>query len=65
VLHVKFLGDVGLVDVGVQGFEAPLRARVAEREVLRKGAEVSVAIDPSRVLVFPASNEGIRFGTMT
>ncbi len=65
VLHVKFLGDVGLVDVGVQGFEAPLRVRVAEREVLRKGVEVSVAIDPSRVLVFPSTNDGIRLGTAT
>ena len=54
VLHVKFLGDVGLVDLAVSGFEAPLRARVAEREAPKRGADVGVTIDPTRVLVFPA-----------
>lgn len=55
VLHVKFLGDVGLVEVGVNGFEEPLRVRtrVAVGEVWSKGAEVSVEIDPARILVFP------------
>jgi iron(III) transport system ATP-binding protein len=54
VLHVKFLGDVGRVEIGVQGFEAPLKARARESEGWLKGAEVSVEIDPTRVLVFPA-----------
>ncbi len=55
VLHVKFLGDVGLVEIGVHGFDEPLRARtrVAVGEVWSKGAEVSVEIDPARILVFP------------
>lgn len=55
VLHVKFLGDVGLVEIGVHGFDEPLRARtrVAVGEVWNKGAEVSVEIDPARILVFP------------
>ena len=54
VLHVKFLGDVGRVEIGVQGFDVPLRARARESEGWIKGAEVSVEIDPTRVLVFPA-----------
>lgn len=55
VLHVKFLGDVGLVEIGVHGFDEPLRARtrVAVGEVWSKGAEVGVEIDPARILVFP------------
>ncbi|MGW8206662.1 MAG: ABC transporter ATP-binding protein [Hyphomicrobiaceae bacterium] len=55
VMHVKFLGDVGLVEIGVHGFDEPLRARTraAVGEVWSKGAEVSVEIDPARILVFP------------
>jgi iron(III) transport system ATP-binding protein len=52
ILHVKFLGDIGLVEIGVQGFEQPLRTRVRENEKPVKGAEVGVDIDPTRVLVF-------------
>ncbi len=53
VLHVKFLGDVGLVEVAVQGFDEPLRARFPVGTGWSKGSEVSVEIDPSRLLVFP------------
>ena len=55
VLHVKFLGDVGMVEIGVHGFDEPLRARtpVAAGEIWSKGAEVGVEIDPERILVFP------------
>ena len=56
VLQVKFLGDVGRVEIAVEGFEAPLKARVRENEGWAKGAEVSIEIDPTRVLVFPAEN---------
>jgi iron(III) transport system ATP-binding protein len=57
VLDVKFLGDVALLEVAVEGFEAPLRARAHESHGLGKGAEVSVEIDPARVLIFPAREE--------
>ncbi len=53
ILQVKFLGDVGRVELAVQGFEAPLRARVRESEGWTKGAEVSIEVDPTRVLIFP------------
>ena len=56
VLHVKFLGDAALVEVGVQGFEAPLKALVRESEVPPQGQEVAVVLEPERVLVFPAEN---------
>ncbi len=54
VLHVKFLGDIGLVEIGVQGFEQPLRVRVRENEKPVRGADASIEVDMSRVLVFPA-----------
>ncbi len=57
VLRVKFLGDVGQLEIGVQGFDAPLKARARESEGWGPGAEVSVDIDASRVLVFPAEVE--------
>lgn len=57
VLHVKFLGDVGLHEIGVQGFDAPLRVRVETSAALTKGAEVWVEIDPARALVFPAEDQ--------
>jgi len=54
VLHVKFLGDVGQVEIGVQGFDVPLKARVRESEGWQRGVDLSIEVDPSRVLVFPA-----------
>jgi iron(III) transport system ATP-binding protein len=56
VLHVKFLGDAALLDVGVQGFETPLKALVRESEVPPQGQEVAITLDPERMLVFPAEN---------
>jgi iron(III) transport system ATP-binding protein len=56
VLDARFLGDVALVEVAVQGLDAPLFARVAERDVPPQGAEVGVVIEPGAVLVFAAGN---------
>ena len=53
VLDLKFLGDVTRLDVAVEGFEQPLKARVTGREGLRKGSEVKVFIGPTAGLVFP------------
>ncbi len=57
ILHVKFLGDISLLELGVAGFDAPLRARVMAGEGWQKGAEVGVSIDPDQVLVFPENGE--------
>ena len=54
VLDVKFLGDVARLEIGVEGFDRPLKVRVREMDGWARGAEVSVAVDPERVLVFPA-----------
>jgi iron(III) transport system ATP-binding protein len=56
VLDARFLGDVALVEVAVQGLDAPLFARVAESDVPPQGTEVSVVIEPGAVLVFAAGN---------
>ena len=52
VQHVRFLGDVCLVEVAVQGFEEPLKIRTGEPGGLTRGANVNVEIDPARALVF-------------
>ena len=54
IRHLRLLGDAAIVEVAVQGFEAPLKVRVREIEVPPAEGEISVQIDPERVLVFPA-----------
>ncbi len=56
ILQVRFLGDVGMVEIAVAGFDMPLKARVQESEGWARGDEVSIEIDPTRVLVFPAED---------
>ena len=57
VLDVRFLGDVALVELAVQGLETPLLARIREGDTPAQGAEVGVAIDAGAVLVFPAEDQ--------
>jgi iron(III) transport system ATP-binding protein len=59
VLDARFLGDVALVEVAVQGLDAPLFARIAESDVPPQGSEVGVVIEPGAVIVFAAGN-GVR-----
>jgi iron(III) transport system ATP-binding protein len=54
VLHAKFLGDIALLEIGVQGFETPLRVRTPQSALRPKGSEVGIEIDRDRTLVFPA-----------
>jgi iron(III) transport system ATP-binding protein len=56
VLDTRFLGDVALVEVAVQGLDAPLLARVRESDVPPQGTEIGVSVDRGAVLVFPADN---------
>lgn len=57
VLSVKFLGDAARVEVGVQGFEAPLRVRVAEGHGFSKGSEVRVTFNAADLLIFADTPE--------
>jgi iron(III) transport system ATP-binding protein len=56
VLDVRFLGDVALVEMAVQGLDEPLLARVRENGAPSLGAEIGVRIDPSAILVFAPEN---------
>jgi iron(III) transport system ATP-binding protein len=56
VLDTRFLGDVGLVEVAVQGLDAPILARVRESDVPPQGTEIGVGVDAGAVLVFEAEN---------
>ena len=56
VLDARFLGDIALVELAVQGLDAPILARVREADVPPQGAEIGVSIDASTVLVFEAEN---------
>jgi iron(III) transport system ATP-binding protein len=47
VLDTRFMGDVGLVEVAVQGLDAPIPP---------EGAEIGVGVDAGAVLVFEAEN---------
>ena len=45
------------LDIAVEGFERPLKARVSGRDGLRKGSEVKVSIAPDAGLVFAVEAE--------
>lgn len=54
VLERRFLGEVDLVDLAVQGLETPLRMRGRDVMSAATGADVGLEIEPSEVLVFGA-----------
>jgi iron(III) transport system ATP-binding protein len=47
---------VALVELAVQGLDAPILARVRESDVPPQGAEIGVGVDTGAVLVFQAEN---------
>jgi iron(III) transport system ATP-binding protein len=55
VVSRRFLGEVDLVHVAVQGLDRPLQARVRDRSAGGAGQDVGVDLDPNEVLVFAAS----------
>jgi iron(III) transport system ATP-binding protein len=57
VLDVKFLGDVARLEVGIEGFDKPLKVRVRESDGWARGAEVRAKIDPASVLVFAEESQ--------
>jgi iron(III) transport system ATP-binding protein len=56
LLSRRFLGEVDLVQVAVQGLENPLQARVRGLLPAQPGEDVGVDIDPAEVLVFAAGH---------
>ena len=59
VLDARFLGDVALIEIAVQGLDAPLLARVREADAPALGAEIGVGIDAGAVLVFAAEEPAL------
>ncbi|MGD9828172.1 MAG: ABC transporter ATP-binding protein [Hyphomicrobiaceae bacterium] len=55
VLHARFLGDAVQLEIAVEGLDHPLKARVRESDAPKRGTDLSIEIDPSRVLVLPAA----------
>lgn len=58
VTHRRFLGDVCLLEIAVEGFDGRLRARTPDDAGLDRGSNVAVEIDPARALVFSANGHG-------
>lgn len=51
----RFLGEVELLEIAIEGLDRPLRARVRSGGDLALNSEVAVAVDPAEVLVFNAA----------
>jgi iron(III) transport system ATP-binding protein len=56
VLKRRFLGDTMRVELAVQGFDQPLSMSVPEDQAPPLADDVTIAIDPAGVLVFPAGS---------
>ena len=53
IVSRRFLGEVDLYEIAVQGLEKPIKARVRGGLSLRPGRDVGLDVEPSDVLVFP------------
>lgn len=51
----RFIGDVEIVTIAVEGLAKPLRARLPAGLALAPGERIGVKIDPAGVLAFPKS----------
>jgi iron(III) transport system ATP-binding protein len=56
IVSRRFLGELDLLHIAVQGLEAPLQARVGNRMKAEVGQDVGVHINPDEVLVFAAGD---------
>jgi len=52
VLDIRFLGESALLEIGIEGLEQPLVARVRGDEAPPPGAEIGVSIEPASVMIF-------------
>jgi iron(III) transport system ATP-binding protein len=57
ILDVKFLGDVARLEVGIDGFDKPLKVRARDSEGWARGEDVRAQFDPGSVLVFPEESQ--------
>jgi len=57
LLGRRFLGEVELLDIAVDGIERPLKARSRSMSPVPVGSEVGVLIDEAAVLMFPVNGD--------
>ncbi len=57
IRDIKFLGDVAVLELAVDGLDDQLRARVPGLNGYARGDEVSLAVDAATILVFPINTE--------
>ncbi|BAQ17277.1 ABC transporter ATP-binding protein [Methyloceanibacter caenitepidi] len=57
VLDSRFLGDVGLLEIAVDGVAAPVLVRVREADMPVRGTELGVGVDESAVLIFAGQDD--------
>ena len=57
VLNTRFLGETALMEIGVEGLEESLFARVRESQAKQASSDVGVMVNPEDILVFAASTE--------
>ncbi len=53
IVRHKFLGDTALLDVVVDGLDAPLLVQMQQNQMPELSKEVGISIDPESVLIFP------------
>ena len=53
ILKRRFLGEVDLLEIAVEGLDVPLQARRRGGAELKVGTDVSVTLAPADVLIFP------------
>jgi iron(III) transport system ATP-binding protein len=58
VRDIKFLGDVGVVELIVDGLEDRIRARVPSSVRYNRGDDLSLGVDATSMLVFAARDDG-------
>ncbi|GEO14487.1 ABC transporter ATP-binding protein [Microvirga aerophila] len=56
VVSRRFLGEVDLVYIDVEGVDRPLQARVHDPVRVKEGQDIGIEIDPKDVLVFAAAD---------
>ncbi len=56
VVSRRFLGEVDLLLIDVQGVDRPLQARIHDPAGVREGQDVGIEVGPKDVLVFAASD---------
>ncbi len=57
LLARRFLGEVELLDIAVEGLDEPLKARSRDMSAVAVGSEVGIAIDEAAVLMFPVRGD--------